>query len=845
MGNSNTETARVEVILNGEKAAATLNEMRAAARALNAELGKIPEPLNSPEYAAGKQKLDDLKSKINDVTGKAKESGDSMKNMLRDVTGLTLGFAGLVAAGMKITSFLKESIQMWMEEERAITKMNFAMGGNVAATDRMLRFVEQLKMSTMFSKDQINSAISMGLELGRTEEQTRKMTETAMGMSRVTGKDLNEMMLALNGTYEGQTGRLGRLAGELKSLSQEQLRNGEGVDILSKKYQKFSSEGINTLEGGINRAGKLFEEFREKIGGAFLKSTSVNAGPGMVFLAWALGIKGDNELDAGRAKIKETLDNIAAMRADAKAHAGDNTYLRDLDKNAEAKHYEDLEKQAQAYQKTLLEIRTKLNEGIIGLITDERDKELTILQRDLEQTLDKIKGNSEQEKKLRADLIDQANQKGAAINARYDLKQIDDAFKTEKAKWEAILKADDQYSLDWLQDSKTLLRKQEEFELSNTKLTEEQKLDIKKKYKALTEALEQSYSSAGTSNSSSGNEDAQAPGSMTARAGVDKLGDGQYDQKRALLKNQYDYEIKLARGNKNEKEKLDNDYYKSLQKINLKEITDWLKLGQAIMGLLAQTNDALNAYENAQLQKDQDANDSKKKNLDARLKAGTLSQKDYDAQIAKMDLEMDVKKRKLAHDQAVRQKEINVMNAIIGLALGIINATNAPPPLDVIMPILIGALGAVQLGLILATPVPALAKGKYDVIGQDDGRSYSADWGGKAQTGIYAKPTLIGEAGPELVVDADTTKILQMNYPWVLGTINHARVAQYATGNYQDSSKTMTTQPIIVNHSDPELMATIKALNEHVQKGIIAYISYDHFIQEQDKINRIQKDCSR
>ena len=554
MGKSNTEQARVEVILNGEKANATLNEMRAAARALNAELGKIPDPLNSSEFAAGKQKLDDLKSKINDVSGKAKEAGDSFKSMVRSVTGITLGYAAVGMALGKFTSFLKDSIQASMEEESALAKLKFAVNGNSEAFDRMVRFRDQLYKTTLFSKEQVDSAINMSLELGRTESQTRKMIETAMGLSRVTGQDLNSVMIQLNGTYEGQTGRLGRLATGITSLSKTQLENGGAVDILNEKYGKFASQGMNTMEGGVSRLSKAWEKFKENTGQAAVKSMVENFGVVGALLAKVTGmITGNEALDEQRAKIKQIQDNIAAMRDEAKKTADVNTYYRDLDKNAEEKDLEEMQRKAQEYANKLLEIRENLKDSLIQLITDEREKELRLNNLDLERKLAEIKGNSKEENDLRDQLNAIALQKEQEINQKFDDKKIQDALKTEKEKWEAIIKADGQGSAEWFLDSKTLLEKLQEIELNNTNLTEQQKLDIKEKYLKLEQALEEKFA---TGSDKPDKESKTPSGSLITSSGADKIDALNYAKKRQLLQAEYNAELVLAKDNVGKKELL-------------------------------------------------------------------------------------------------------------------------------------------------------------------------------------------------------------------------------------------------------------------------------------------------
>lgn len=85
------------------------------------------------------------------------------------------------------------------------------------------------------------------------------------------------------------------------------------------------------------------------------------------------------------------------------------------------------------------------------------------------------------------------------------------------------------------------------------------------------------------------------------------------------------------------------------------------------------------------------------------------------------------------------------------------------------------------------------ASGKYDVIGADDGRLYSnVPYIGDARTGVVSTPTLMGEYGGELVVNAPDFKALQrhVNYPLVLQAIQQSRqpsrVPQRAEGNYSN-----------------------------------------------------------
>jgi len=90
--------------------------------------------------------------------------------------------------------------------------------------------------------------------------------------------------------------------------------------------------------------------------------------------------------------------------------------------------------------------------------------------------------------------------------------------------------------------------------------------------------------------------------------------------------------------------------------------------------------------------------------------------------------------------------------------------------------------------------LPQAKEGRYDVIGAEDGKAYNnVPYVGPAKTGIIHTPTLVAEAGSELIVDNHTLSNIRMNAPWVLEEIQKARTPQRASGNYDSISNINST----------------------------------------------------
>lgn len=256
-------------------------------------------------------------------------------------------------------------------------------------------------------------------------------------------------------------------------------------------------------------------------------------------------------------------------------------------------------------------------------------------------------------------------------------------------------------------------------------------------------------------------------------------------------------------------------------------------------------------YQDGVLQRDEAANNKEKENLKKRLDSGIINQKQYDAKSAQLDEDLNKKKRKAAHDTAVIQKAINLANAIISTAVAVVAASTAGPGIGLALAILTAAFDAIQVALIAATPIPEAAKGRYNVIGASDGKKYNnVPYEKDPATGIYTKPTIIGETGHEIVINPADTRELQMNYPEVIQAIRYVHTGQRAAGYYDQVISTGTGSGSAGvssgrSKTDTELLEVLKDLRDQTKKGIPAVISYDYDVLERAKITAIRNDVTK
>lgn len=191
-----------------------------------------------------------------------------------------------------------------------------------------------------------------------------------------------------------------------------------------------------------------------------------------------------------------------------------------------------------------------------------------------------------------------------------------------------------------------------------------------------------------------------------------KNADDQYQIKRDYIER----ELELANLSAEQRAALEEDLANITVENNNRKIASVEEYANQAMEIASAINGLLNAIGDAEVQKAEADNDAKKKALDKRLKAGLITQKQYDKQTAALDEELDAKKAKIAKQQAIREKALGAMQVGINTAMAIMKIWAEVPKFDfgastIALTALASALGAIQIATILATPIPVARKG--------------------------------------------------------------------------------------------------------------------------------------
>lgn len=198
--------------------------------------------------------------------------------------GLKVAAGALVAvfAGKAILNFFGNAVDAAKEQEEAIQTLNAALAINgdftEEASKNFVKFADALEDSTGFSDDQALKLIALAKAFGATNEEAEKIVKTSVDYAAINKKSVEGTVESLAKTLNGLQGAVGKATPEIRALSKEQLRNGDAIEFLSKKYNGSAALLNQNFAGAIGRVSNSFEDLLKPIGTIISKNPVIIAG---------------------------------------------------------------------------------------------------------------------------------------------------------------------------------------------------------------------------------------------------------------------------------------------------------------------------------------------------------------------------------------------------------------------------------------------------------------------------------------------------------------------------------------------------------------------------------------
>lgn len=197
------------------------------------------------------------------------------------------------------------------------------------------------------------------------------------------------------------------------------------------------------------------------------------------------------------------------------------------------------------------------------------------------------------------------------------------------------------------------------------------------------------------------------------------------------------------------------------QKERQKNLKKWLQTASQAVGTIGNLVSSIYDGQIQKIEEEREANEEKYdediERIENLAESGAISEEEAEArkraakdQTEAKNKELERQKQEIAHKQAVWNKGVQVAETGIATARGIMEAFQLGPIAGAIMAAVIGAMGAMQVATILATPIPSYADGTKGNDRHPGGTALVGD-AGKHEVIMYSGKAWITPDAPTLV----------------------------------------------------------------------------------------------
>ena len=197
------------------------------------------------------------------------------------------------------------------------------------------------------------------------------------------------------------------------------------------------------------------------------------------------------------------------------------------------------------------------------------------------------------------------------------------------------------------------------------------------------------------------------------------------------------------------------------QKERQKNLKKWLQTASQAVGAIGNLVSSIYDGQIQKIEEEREANEEKYdediERIENLAESGAISEEEAEArkraakdQTEAKNKELEKQKQEIAHKQAVWHKGVQVAETGIATARGIMEAFQLGPIAGAVMAAVIGAMGAMQVATILATPIPSYAEGTKGNDRHPGGAALVGD-AGKHEVIMYSGKAWITPDAPTLV----------------------------------------------------------------------------------------------
>lgn len=216
--------------------------------------------------------FDKASAKAKDFAGKL--DSNPVSKMTKSVGQLTAGFGAYAAAAKAVVGTINDLTETYEKQAKAEIQLEVASKNNpylsASSVDRLKDYASHLQSIGTVGDEDLMPVMAKLAAAGRTEAEIQDIMSAALDMSAGGMISLESAADGLSKTLDGQTGTLGKMIPSVKTLTTEQLKNGDAIRQAADAYAGMSEE-VTKATGSTQQLKNAWGDFKENLGEGFSK----------------------------------------------------------------------------------------------------------------------------------------------------------------------------------------------------------------------------------------------------------------------------------------------------------------------------------------------------------------------------------------------------------------------------------------------------------------------------------------------------------------------------------------------------------------------------------------------
>lgn len=195
--------------------------------------------------------------------GAAGSFGSSIISMASSCGPYVAAIVAAIAVTKKYISSIFDCAEAFHVQERAEKGLEIAAKNSEIITSTQVKLLKEyagdLQKLTDIGDEQSLQLMTQLVASGRTFDEIKKIMSASVDYAKGTNTDIATAVKALNATYTGMAGTLGKQLKDVRNLTEEELKQGKAIDIVAEKYKGLGEQLASIKVQAQNASGDLKE----------------------------------------------------------------------------------------------------------------------------------------------------------------------------------------------------------------------------------------------------------------------------------------------------------------------------------------------------------------------------------------------------------------------------------------------------------------------------------------------------------------------------------------------------------------------------------------------------------